>query len=232
MADVKPFSAVRYNRSKVKDAATVVCPPYDVIGPEDTDTYRGQSQYNIINLILPGDNAAGDKYSAAAGQFSEWLRGRVLLKDDSEGIYFLRQTFLFEGRKVMRVGFIALLKLSQERGILPHEHTNLAPKEDRLQLLRKVRANLSPIFILFKDKEKIIERVFNKCVRKGKPLLKIKDREGIESQLWRLEDKELIGLVTRKMRKKPVFIADGHHRFEVACNYLMEQKKADPGLGD
>jgi len=230
MIRVRPFKAIRYNKTKIADINSVICPPYDVIDAKGRQIYQNQSPYNMVGLILPQDTPSVDKYSAAEKIFCDWLKKNILIRDESEGIYFLRQNFLFGNTRRVRLGFIALLGLSEDRGIFPHEHTNLAPREDRLQLLRKVRANLSPIFVLFKDRQRIINATFDRYLKKEKPLLKFTDREGIENELWCLRDKEAIDFITRNMRRKSIFIADGHHRFEVACNYLKEQKELNPNI--
>ena len=54
---------------------------------------------------------------------------------------------------MIRRGFFAALKLENpHKGeIKPHEKTLAKPKEDRLKLIKAVKANLSPIFGLYND---------------------------------------------------------------------------------
>ena len=56
-------------------------------------------------------------------------------------------------RRYTRHGFFARVRV-EDYGpgrIRPHERTHPGPKEDRLNLTRATRANLSPIFSLFPD---------------------------------------------------------------------------------
>jgi len=50
MAEACPFRGIRYNREIVGDLAAVICPPYDVITPEQQKLYCEKSDYNAIRL--------------------------------------------------------------------------------------------------------------------------------------------------------------------------------------
>ena len=45
-------------------------------------------------------------------------------------------------------------------------------------------------------------------------------------RLWVATDHNVISKVKAGLRDKPVFIADGHHRYETALNYRRELKAA------
>jgi uncharacterized protein (DUF1015 family) len=124
------------------------------------------------------------------------------------------------------LGFIGLLHLqNKDSAVFGHEHTHLEPKEDRLRLLRQVKANLSPIFALFSDKKRIIQRTYQKHIQNNKPFIDITDDEKTVHKLWRLDSPELISEIETKMSNENIFIADGHHRYEVARAYRDEMKK-------
>lgn len=44
--------------------------------------------------------------------------------------------------------------------------------------------------------------------------------------MWSVTDPAAIAAVAGVMGPKPVYIADGHHRYETACNYRDELKAA------
>ena len=58
----------------------------------------------------------------------------------------------------MRESFFALLHLEDyaRRIVRPHERTLAGPKADRLKVLRAARANLSPVFLLYEDREEAL----------------------------------------------------------------------------
>ncbi|PIQ88327.1 MAG: hypothetical protein COV72_08450 [Candidatus Omnitrophica bacterium CG11_big_fil_rev_8_21_14_0_20_42_13] len=254
MADIKPFKAIVYNQDKFSDLSKLICPPYDVIDSKSGLKYYNSTDYNAIHLILPGlrhlaktyalscadagtsRSGREDKYAYAAQKLNEWIESEVLKKDNSDAVYFYEQDYAYAGERKKRMGFFALLRLtgpdkepSAKGGkVYAHEHTQLGPKEDRLELLNHVKANLSPIFVLFPDKNHIISRAYEKC-RDQSCFVEI-ECESIRHKLWRITDEKMTSQIIKSLSLSDVFIADGHHRYEVACNFrsLMRQKLGNP----
>jgi len=229
MNKIKPFKALIYNPGKAGDFNRVVCPPYDVISPEAQEMYRKRSCYNLIHVLLAKDMPGQDKYKAAQETFEDWLKNDVLVSDNSEAIYFYSQQYNINGEKRTRLGFISLLRLGDDNkegsGAFGHENTHLEAKEDRFRLIKLIKANLSPIFVIFLDKKRIIQRVFRNYIPKQEAFIEVTDDEKTVHKLWRITDTELIGNIQQSMLNEQMFIADGHHRYEVACAYrdLMRQ---------
>ncbi len=235
MAKIEAFQAYHYNPAVVDDVSKLVCPPYDVIDAAAQEGYYQKNPYNIIRLILgkelAGDNEKENKYTRAAGYLQEWQRRGILTKESAPAIYFYEQVFKSEGARHARLGFLALLRLDDEgdkRSVHPHEHTHTAPKEDRLRLVQSVEANLSPIFTIFSDPKAEIKALFDKSVKKEKPLFDIVDEQGHEDRLWCVTDAALIGKIRAFIAERELFIADGHHRHEVSRMFRDIKKKQDP----
>ncbi len=226
MTDIKPFKAIIYNATKVTNLANVVCPPYDVISPQEKENFYKLNEYNFIKILLSNERSKENgevvnKYNNAKLILDNWLSNEILVSDKKEGIYFYLQEFIFKGEKKARVGFIALMRLNQtgKSVVYPHEHTRKEPKEDRLALLKKVKANLSPIFTLFSDEDHQISRIFDNYICKQEPLFKLVDNDTCAHKVWRLEDRDILKRLRDYMKDKSIVIADGHHRYEVACEY-------------
>jgi uncharacterized protein (DUF1015 family) len=64
------------------------------------------------------------------------------------------------------------------------------------------------------------------------PPLEATDHLGVVSRLWPIADEHIINSVIGLMGPKPVFIADGHHRYETGLRYLEERKAAGEPIGD
>ena len=230
MARIKPFRGVLYNAKKV-NITNAVAPPYDVISTSMREELYKRGAHNIVRLILgkeekfesPGDN----KYSRAEKLLKNWFKTKIFLKDEKPSFYVYSQEYLHKGRKRTRTGFIALMKIEdpKESGVLPHEYTLAKPKKDRLNLIAHTRANLSPIFSLFQDRENKINKTLKGFVKYKKPLFTI-DREGVLHKFWRLESKILIEKIQACMKDRKIFIADGHHRYEVALAYRNKMRKS------
>lgn len=236
MADIKPFKAILYNRARIRDLSKVVSPPYDVISKKEQGEFYRNSPYNIIRLLLGrefrSDTPLNNKYIRAKRYFLRWLSEGILTQDNLPSIYVYHQEFLYRGLKKMRLGFIALLKLEAPgfKNIFPHEDTMDGPKEDRLRLLKNVRANLSPIFVLFSDKGKRLHNILKENIKESPPFLKFKTKDSVRHTLWRIDDPVQIQRIKRLMQNKEVFIADGHHRYEVALEFSRKMKKSRFGF--
>jgi len=222
MIEIKPFKAFYYNPDQIPDLSKTVCPPYDVISPVQQNNYYTQSEFNFIRVLLgkenPRDTDNKNKYTRARDTFQQWLKNKVLIKDEKPCIYYYLQDYKVLGEKYSRLGFISLMKIHDEKGgrIYPHENTHMRAKQDRLQLWQMLSSNLSAIFVCYSDRNKKIEKVFNKKFASAQPFINIMDDDGVRHRLWRLVDPVLIREIADNLRDQQLFIADGHHRYEVA----------------
>ncbi|MBU0709772.1 MAG: DUF1015 domain-containing protein [Candidatus Omnitrophica bacterium] len=230
MTKIKPFKAIFYNREKIKNPSYVVCPPYDVISPAGQKYYHQLNPYNFIHILLGKDLPNENKYKRAGKLFRNWLKKKILIEDEKPAIYFYSHQYNLMGERKTRLGFIALLRLQDRNSaIFGHEHTHLEAKEDRLRLIKQVKANLSPIFVTFLDKKRIIQRVYNQYLQDKEPFLDLVDSEKNNHKLWRLQDRDVLERIEKEMKKENIFIADGHHRYEVARTFREQMKKRYKG---
>lgn len=226
MAKIEPFRAVIYNQGEIKSLASVVCPPYDVISPSQQQYYYDLHPHNLIHLLLGKDISGEDKYRRSAQLFKDWQKDKIFVSDRSQAIYFYSQRYNLKGETRTRLGFIARLYIENKNStIYTHEHTRLEPKEDRLKLLKAVKANLSPIFVIFPDKKRVINNIYQKYIQGQKPFVDIVNDEKVAHKLWRLDSPDILEGIKAKMQDENIFIADGHHRYEVACAYRDEMNK-------
>ena len=224
MPIIRPFKALRYNKSKVRDLARVVAPPYDVISSSRQEELYLSHPNNIIRLILgrieKSDTKDDNRYTRAGGFLSTWLNDGILMQDASPAIYVYSQEYIYNGKRIERRGFLALMSLGLDcdNRVLPHENTLAAPKEDRFKLMKEVRANLSPIFVLYDDPKHALLNMLRAHLKKTKPVIDIKF-EKVRNRVWCIDDKEMIGRAEKFMKDRDIFIAYGHHRYETARNY-------------
>jgi len=231
MAKIEPFRALIYNPGEITNLSSVVCPPYDIISPSQQRYYHDLHPYNFIHILLGRDIPGEDKYRRAAQLFRNWQRDKIFVPDRSPAIYFYSQQYSLKGEKRTRLGFIARLYLEDKNStVYTHEHTRLEPKEDRLRLLKAVKANLSPIFVIFADQKRVIQHTYETYIQEKKPFLDLVTEDKVSHKLWRLDSPEIIEGIKSKMQNEKIFIADGHHRYEVACAYRDVIKKKLGGL--
>ncbi len=217
MTTVLPFRGLTYSIARVPDLQLVVTPPFDVISPEKDEEYRKRHPHNIVHLILPRPEGGRDKYRSAALLLEEWLNEGILVRDETPCLYVVSQRYALKGiGERTRLALIARVRIEEEGdGILPHERTMDAPREDRLELLAATRANLSQVLLLHSDPDGEVENLVESVASHPADRWAADDA-GIESSLWRIADPGLIDALGRAMHGKTLWIADGHHRYAAA----------------
>jgi len=227
MPEIQAFRGIRYDPGHVGSLSDVIAPPYDVIGPQLQDELYKKHPCNVVRLILnrqeQGDDEADNRYIRSARFLRNWQSEGVLFTEADPAIYVYHQQFTYLDQTCMRRGFMARLRLSPfgEGKVFPHEETMPGPKLDRLMLMHVCRANLSQIFGLYPDEANEAQNLLENAVGDQAPLVAT-DHLGVVHRLWPVTDVEVISAVSAELGPKPVFIADGHHRYETACKYRDE----------
>jgi uncharacterized protein (DUF1015 family) len=224
MPEIHPFRAIRYDLGHVGSLSDVVAPPYDVIGTELQDQLYKRHPANCIRLILnreePGDETSNNRYTRAARFLKNWRQQGVLFTEPDPAIYVYHQAFQYGGATHTRRGFMARVRLERfgEGSIYPHEETLAGPKADRLLLTQACKANLSQIFGLYPDPNGQAQNLLDTAIA-GKTPLEATDHLGVVHRLWPLNDIQVAAALAALVGPQPAFVADGHHRYETACNY-------------
>jgi uncharacterized protein (DUF1015 family) len=225
MPEIQAFRAIRYDLGHVGSLGDVVAPPYDVISPELQDALYERHPCNAVRLILnriePGDDdEVNNRYTRARRFLKNWQREGVLFTEADPAIYVYHQEFDYGGVHATRRGFMARVLATRfgEGPVFPHEETMSGPKADRLMLTALCKANLSQIFGLYPDPECEAQTILEQAIVGQTPLVAT-DADGVVNRMWPVTDVEVISALTGVMGPKPMFIADGHHRYETACNY-------------
>jgi uncharacterized protein (DUF1015 family) len=238
MPELQAFRGIRYNLGRVGSLGDVVTPPYDVIGPELQEHFYKLHPNSFIridlNRIEPGDDdEANNRYTRAARFFKQWCDEGVLTAEADPAIYVYHQEFdvgqvanlpgqirNLPHKRYVRRGFMARQRVTRfgEGQVFPHEETLPAAKIDRLMLTVVTKANLSPVFGLYADPECEAQNLLDQAVADKTPLVAT-DHLGVVHRLWPVTDVAVISELSAIMGPKPIFIADGHHRYETACNY-------------
>lgn len=228
MPEVRAFRGIRYNLGRVGSLSDVVSPPYDVIDPQLQDELYRKHPYNIVRLELnriePGkDDEVDNRYTRSARLLRQWQAEGILFTEADPAIYVYHQQFQYHGATRLRRGFLARMRISPfgEGLVFPHEETFPAPKFDRLMLTVVCKANLSPVFGLYPDPTGEVQQVLEQAIAGATPLEAV-DHQGVVHRMWPVADGALEAALNAAIGPKPVFIADGHHRYETACEYRRD----------
>jgi uncharacterized protein (DUF1015 family) len=231
--EVTPFRGIRYNQSIVGDLAQVICPPYDVITSIQQKLYYEESSHNAIRLELPtgSQETTIDHYQRAADTFQQWLKQGILQVDSVPSFYMHNHGFEYAGENKVRCGLIARVKLEQwGSGIYPHEETFPKAKGDRFQLMRACRANFSPLLSLYHDSEQKIASILSRVAREECLLSFRTKRSNLPDSkeahtIWAIDEPEIKQELSQILFSYPLYIADGHHRYETGLAYQQEQTR-------
>lgn len=228
MTVFRPFRGCRYNPGVVGDLASVLCPPYDMIGPELQESLKRLSPYNAVHLEGgeqpdPVDPVAG--YRQASARFRQWLEEGVLQRDQEPSFYLMRHGYEFRGEYREQSGLFGGVQIEEyeNRIVLPHEYTREPAVRDRIALMDYCQAQFSPVMTNYRDSEGGLKPVFQQVMDTA-PVLEVKDSPDGDVSLWRITDPDQQGRISSFFTDRPVFLADGHHRYEAARRYRREQQ--------
>lgn len=231
MPRFEPFRGLHYDLTRF-DPADVTAPPYDIIDATDRDHLLAQNPGNIVLIDLPQPGDAADPYGNAAEVLDRWRRDGVLHIDDEPTYYVYRMEHTDDsGTHHQMTGVFGALELCEPgssaagaQPILPHEHTTLKAKGDRLALLQATATNLSAVWGLSPAKG------LTALLTCEEPAEATWTDDDVTHSLWRITDPGRIAAISEAVTAEPVVIADGHHRFETSLAYRNERRAVDgPG---
>ena len=211
---VVPFRGERYREAG--KLSRLIAPPYDVIDAAARAGLAALDEHNIVHLMLPEAASGGDRYAWAGEQLAQWRRGGVLARDTEPAVYVMAQG--------ARLGvFVALAAEGYDlRRVRPHEKTHAGPKADRLALLRTTRTNLESIFLLAPDRDRALEQALAEVAKRAPEATA--ELGGVQIRFWVVRGEAASRF---RLPDAPLYIADGHHRYETASAYARENPAAD-----
>lgn len=224
MAEIHPFRGVRYNKGLVKELDGVICPPYDIITPQLQQELYHRSAYNFVRLEFgresPQDTSADNRYTRSAATLEQWLGQGVLTQDQKPAIYLHDHYFRYGEKEYRRRGIIAAVRLEEwdKKIVRPHEGTLAEHKSDRLSLLWALEADTSPVLSLF-DGGQVSSLLA--AEEKNQPIISLSGDE--RHKVWAITEPKTIEKLAGYFARQPLYIADGHHRYESALTYRRER---------
>lgn len=228
MAEIFPFAGIHYNPLLIEDWSSVICPPHDIITPQMQQELYLASEYNFVRLEfgreLPQDTVTANRYTRASETMQHWLEQGILEVDEIPAIYLHVHSFRYNGEQFNRRGIAVRVRLEDwdKMVIRPHEGTMSGPKSDRLSLLRTLKVNTSPILAMYRDTGQQISSLLA-AQEQGQPLVSFQGAGDENHVLRAITDPAVIERITACLADEPLYIADGHHRYESALAYQREQ---------
>lgn len=213
---ILPFKGYRYSE-KAGNLKDLIAPPYDVIGAQYRKELMARSQYNIVHLTLP-ESFDSEYHNEIKNKLEKWCREKILVQDTKDYFYLISQRFSIDGRLYERYGFIGLFDLKKSERVIRHEIIFNRYRDDRIKLLNATKSNLEPIFLLFEDSEKILEKK------------SIDFEHNFDFEDYSISfsscNPEILSELIEKINNGKLFIADGHHRFQASLEFFLKNPGA------
>lgn len=218
MPQFQPFRGIRY-QPEAGPLSELLSPPYDVINPSQQQALEQRNARNSVKLELA--TGGDERYAKVAGLLSDWLADGALARDESPMLYVYEQRFTELGHEYVRKALIAAVEAQpwEEGAVKPHEFTMSGPKEDRLKLLQATGVQLSPVFMIARDRAGTLTQFIESVINSREPDMSGTSIDGESHRVWAVEAGSYEMRQVAPLLAESFYIADGHHRYETAVNY-------------
>lgn len=232
MVDFRPIHGCRFNLGIVEDMANVLCPPYDMIDTDLQKNLKALSPYNAVHLEgaeRPDPLDPERSYLEASSLYRSWLEQNVLKQDEEPNYYLMRYGYQFDGDNKQQLALFGGIAVEDydNKTVLPHEFTREPAVQDRVKLLESCKAQFSPIMSLYRDASHMLRPLLAK-VMTNTPDLEVEHSIQGRICFWAISDSGSKDAIRQFFIDKPIFLADGHHRYEAALRYRSD----DPNSKD
>ncbi|MFL2484601.1 MAG: DUF1015 domain-containing protein [Verrucomicrobia bacterium] len=221
---IKPFQGLVPHSSKTESVASV---PYDVVNTEEARKLASGNSDSLLNISRAeinfddGYNAYSDNvYEKAKDNFNKLIESNVLVREEEPCVYIYRQ--IMNGH--VQTGLVAVSHVDDynENIIRKHEKTRPVKEDDRTKLASTLRAHLGPVFLTYRNEEKINQEIANHVNSNSSNVDFVAD-DGVQHTCWKVSGggrfPELFNSV------KLAYVADGHHRSASAARVSTEYRK-------
>ncbi|WP_304450994.1 DUF1015 domain-containing protein [Nocardiopsis sp. YSL2] len=243
--ELAPFRGLRYTDLDIDRAldsgelevANLLAPPYDVPGPEETRELLRSDPHNAayltvpyqLNLTMPGNRSGTPArfiYDKAAARLRSWIDDGVLAQDETPALYVYEQVTAAGDHQR---GLVGALRLPEKESgpVRGHESVSQGPVLDRMWLMRATRANLEPIFLLYRGGNGAASRITESAEHHGDLLVDTRTSDGTTHRLWALPSTDAHAEISADLAERTALIADGHHRYD--AYQAVREHDRDPG---
>ena len=243
--EIRPFRALRYDPEVGRrPRRQVVAPPYDVIGPDLHRALLARHPRNAVRLDLPAGEP-GEDPDERYRRVARTLAGLAVGRDAAQGPAARRSTCTSRptgcrartssGRSAASSPACASSRSGPGASVLPHERTLSGPRRTATGCCGRPGINTSPVVGLYEDAARDAPRPRWRRSprtpgrgphgrRRRAPPPVGRRRRGRGHRRPRV--------LSRPRAAGPVFIADGHHRYETAVRYRDERRVDRTGEQD
>lgn len=223
---IRSFKALRPSQ---QEAPIVSAPPYDVVTTAEASKLASGNPLSLLHVsraeidFAPGQDPHADAvYAKALANFRALVEGSHLKRDDASCIYIYQQQ-MGEHRQT---GIVALTLVEDyDNGtIRRHEKTRKDKEDDRTKLTDVTSANLGPVFLTYRDNQKL-DAAVAKAMQQA-PLFDFTAEDGVQHRGWQVASGDEIVTLFNEVPR--AYIADGHHRAASAARVGRTRRERNP----
>ncbi len=226
---IQPFRALRPAPAR---AAEILAPPYDVLSSEEARARASTKPWSFLHVskpeidldpaIDPHDDAV---YAKAAENFRRMIDQGLLIRDAAPCYYIYRLTW--QGHVQTGIAAVASVADYNSNRIRKHELTTHAKEDDRVRQIDAIDAQTGPVMHAYPPAPQIDSLIARSA--DGVPLIDVTADDGVQHQLWIVDDATTIASITRAFEALPaLYICDGHHRSAAAARIAETRGPAAP----
>jgi uncharacterized protein (DUF1015 family) len=223
---VKAFKAWRPAEGKAQRVASV---PYDVVDTQQAAALAANNPDSFLHVVraeidLPeGTDPYSDAvYDQAKANLERLQNDGILIREETPSIYLYSQQM---GDHV-QYGIVATCHFEdyEEGKIKIHEKTRRVKEEDRIRYVDTQNANTGPVFLAYRDSEKINAIV--EAAKATDPLYQFTAEDGVAHTVWKFD--QTAELESAFGEIPATYVADGHHRSASAAKIGAMRRAANP----
>ncbi len=226
MAVFKAFKAFRPSR---ECGDKIPALPYDVMNSDEAREMVKGNPLSFLHVdkaeidLSPNiDHYAPEVYEKARENLISLEESGKLIEDGEKCLYIYRQ--VMGGRSQTGIVGCASVDDYINNVIKKHEHTLAKKEQDRINHVDKCDANTGPIFLTYRNSNKITATV-NSWIRSRMPEYDFK-QGNVNHTVWVIDDGDVIKTLEKAFKDvSSLYIADGHHRCASAVR-VAEMRRA------
>ena len=231
MAIIKPFKGLRPPKDMVEEVA---CLPYDVMNSKEAAKMAVDKKDSLLHITRAeiefnsGTDPHDEKvYQRAKDNFKAFQEKGILIQDSEAHYYIYAQTM--NGKTQYGIVGAAACEDYLNGKIKKHELTRHDKEEDRKVLTRYLKANIEPVFLIYRAVPEI-DAIVNTIVTSKNPEYDFTADDGFGHHFWVIKDAEVNKTLEKLFEEKVpcTYIADGHHRTAAAAEMSAEFAKQNP----
>jgi uncharacterized protein (DUF1015 family) len=223
---VKAFKAWRPAADKVEKVASV---PYDVVDRKQALELAAGNPDSFLHVVradidLPEDtNPYSDiVYDTAKANLERLMNDGILIREEEPAVYLYSQQM----GDHLQFGIVATCHFEdyEEGKIKIHEKTRQVKEDDRIRYVDTQNANTGPVFLAYRDSDKINAVV--DATKSTEPLYAFTAEDGVTHTIWKFENPEALEDAFGEI--PATYVADGHHRSASAAKIGAKRRDANP----